>query len=458
MIEKSVITQFEKSLDGALLQPGHREYDEARTIWNGMIDRKPGLIVKAAGDADVIRSVNFARNYNLSTTVKGGGHNIAGKAVNNGGLMVDLSLMRSVTVDPESRTARVEGGARVADLDKATQVHGLATTSGTDSRTGIAGLTLGGGHGYLARAYGLAIDNLKGLNIVTADGKQLHVSASEEPDLFWGLCGGGENLGIVTSFEFQLHKIGPQVMATQVFYPFEDAYEVLSFYRTFMTEGPEKAFLLAAFVNVPPVEPFPEDQHGRTAIALIGCYAGETEEGKQALAPIEDMGTPMVYSVDTMPYIELQKVFDASTPDGMRYYGKSQYLTDFPDEAVDIIVKRTENIPGAYSAVWLEPMGGAVSRVVPSATAFPHRNALFNFAVQTGWSDPGEDEELITWTREFHQSLSPFSTGGSYVNYMVQDDNERLNAAYGENLGRLRRVKTKYDPDNLFTKNIAPYS
>lgn len=453
MLVKSTIEQFAEAFHGQLLQSDDSGYDEARAVWNGMIDRRPLMIARCADTADVISSVNFGREHGLPLTVKSGGHNGAGKAVCDDGLVIDLSPMNSVRVDPDAKTAYVGPGATWADFDREAQAFDLATTGGTDSRTGVAGLTLGGGLGYLARKHGIAADNLLGADVVLADGELVHASEKENADLFWALRGGGGNFGVVTSFEFRLHELGPEIMTAQVFHPHDDGREVLRFYRDLMTDGPDEMSFLAAIVNVPPVSPFPEEQHGRTTVALVGSYAGSLEDGKAALAPVEAFGRPMVAAVAPTPYTALQQSLDAGAPDGMRYYTKSRFLAGLTDEAIEAIIERTASLPGAFTVVFLEPMGGAINRVDPTATAFPHRDATFNFSVMGGWQDAFKDDEIITWVREFHEAMAPYATGGVYMNYLDRDDGERIRAAYGENFERLKRVKARYDPDSLFHIN-----
>lgn len=455
---RTVLDSFAEQFRGRLVRPGEADYDDVRAIWNGMIDRKPALIARCACVGDIVSSIRFARANGLPASVRGGGHNAAGRAVCDGGLMIDLSLMRKVEVDPAARIARVQGGAILKDLDTATLAHGLATTAGTDSRTGVAGLTLGGGLGYLARKHGLALDNLVGVELVTADGEVLHASENENADLFWAVRGGGGNFGVVSTFEFCLHPLGPEIMTAQAFYRQRDGREALRFYRDFMASAPDEVNLLAAVAKIPPAEPFPEEHHGQPAVVLVGAFAGDMEQGRSAFAPLESVGDPILKAIGPMPYTTLQTVFEAGAPDGIRYYGKSQFLSGLPDDAVNAVVARTKTIPGAYSLVFFETMGGAVNRVAPSATAFPNRNAAFNFSVLAGWEDTAEDGEIKAWVREFHDAMKPYSTGGVYSNYLSEDEDDRTKDAYGANLERLREIKARYDPDNFFrlNQNIPP--
>lgn len=439
---------------GELLQPGDDGYEQARRLWNGMIDKHPALILRCKGPDDVIAGVRFARGHRLPLSVKGGGHNAAGRAVCDDGLMLDLAPMNHVEVNPGTRTAVVGGGARLRDLDAATQKHGLATTAGTDSRTGIAGLTLGGGLGYLARKHGLALDNVVGLTVVTADGELRHASESDHPDLFWGLRGGGGNLGVVTAFEFRLHELGPEVLTVQAFYPHEQGRDVLRFYRELHVHGPDEASLLAAIANVPPMPPFPEERHGQTTVALIGMYAGDIEAGRQVFAPLETLGKPMLRAIEPMPYIELQAALEAGGPDGMRYYGKSRFLSALPDAAIDTVLEHTAELPGPFSTAFFEPMGGAINRVAQDATAFPSRDAAFNFSPMAGYDDAAMDEAARSWARGLYEAMAPYATGCEYMNYLVADDMDKLHRAYGPHVERLAALKARYDPDNLFSGNV----
>ena len=463
MPDKQTIEQFADTIRGPVFEPGDPGYEEARSVWNGMIDRHPALVARCTGAADVISAVNFARENTLPLSVKAGGHSYAGHAICEDGLVIDLTRMNGVHVDPERKRARVQPGATWGDFDHEAQAFGLATTGGVDSRTGVAGLTLGGGVGYLARKHGLAVDNLVAADIVTASGQLLHASEDENPDLFWALRGGGGNFGVVTSFEFQLHDLGPEVLVAQLFYPYADARDVLRFYRDFMTEAPDEVACYAFIIGVPPVAPFPEEYHGKPAPALLGCYTGPVEAGEAAMAPLASFGDPMFRLIQPMPYTALQQSGDALYPDGARYYAKSHYLAELSDEAIDVLVSHSETLPGSFTAPFLEPMGGAANRVDPTATAFPHRHAPFNFAISTGWTDPADDEELIAWTRQFYEAMAPFSTGGVYANYLdprydEKDLEQRVHSAYGKNYERLKRVKAKYDPDNLFhiNQNVEP--
>jgi FAD/FMN-containing dehydrogenase len=367
-------------------------------------------------------------------------------------LLIDLSRMRSVQVDPLTRTARVGAGATWGVVDHETQAFGLAVTGGVDSRTGVAGLTLGGGIGYLGRPYGLTIDHLIGAEVVLADGRTVTANRDEHSDLFWALRGGGGNFGIVTTFEFQLNEVGPEVMNAQVFYRMKDAHEALTHYRDFMTDASDNVGCFALFINTPPVEPFPEDAHGSTCLALVACHAGSLEEGEEELKALAEFGSPMFSVLAPIPYATLQSSFDAGAPDGGRYYWKAQYLNELSDDAITAIIEEVDPLPGPYSNVFIEPLGGAISRVSPDDTAFPHRSVSFGFGISSGWEDPAQDEAGISWTRALHEKMRPHAASGVYSNYIDTDDADRVEASYGENLQRLQAVKAKYDPANLFNQ------
>ncbi len=458
MPDTATVDRFAEALRGQLIRPEDPDYDTSRAVWNGMIDRRPVLIARCSDVADVVAAVNFAREQDMTVSVKGGGHGVAGKAVCDDGLMIDLSAMKSVKVEPTAKTAMVEAGATLADLDRETQKFGLATTGGVVSQTGVAGLTLGGGMGFLARTLGLTVDNLLSATIVSAKGEPLQVSKTTHPDLFWGLTGGGGNFGVVTSFEFQLYEVGPEVPAAQIFYPMEKAKDVLYAYRDLMADAPDELSCYAVAVHVPPAEPFPEKHQGKPALALVACYSGPIEEGQKLLAPLQKLGEAIFENVGPMPYVALQQGFDDGVPNGARYYWKSHYVDEISDQFIETYLTHTHTLPGPLTISAIEPMGGAISRVSPEETAFPHRNAKFALGIYAGWMDPGDDDTSIAWTRDFHHAIAPYSTGGVYMNYLDQDDTEKIHAAFGNNYQRLRKLKTKYDPTNFFrlNQNIEP--
>ncbi|HEX6219960.1 MAG TPA: FAD-binding oxidoreductase, partial [Acidimicrobiia bacterium] len=398
--------------------------------------------------------LEYARSSGLPVTARGGGHGVAGKAVADGGVVIDLSEMDDVHVDHRSKTARVGAGATWGQVDRETQAFGLAVTGGVDSRTGVAGLTLGGGVGHLARAIGLTVDNLISAEVVLADGQVVVASADDHPDLYWALRGGGGNFGIVTSFEFRLHEIGPEVMTAQAFYSMDQAGAVLTSYRDFMLAAPDEASCYALFINVPPVEPFPEEDHGKTTLALVGSYAGDVNDGEQTLAPLTEIGPSALSVLAPMPYAALQSSFDAGAPEGGRYYWKATYLDGLPDELISLLAERVDPLPGAYSNVFIEPMGGEISRVEGSATAFAHRDAVFGLGISSGWSEADDDDAAVEWTRDLHSAIAPYGSGGVYPNYVDRNEEDRLGEVWGANRSRLQEIKQAYDPDEVFHGNV----
>jgi FAD/FMN-containing dehydrogenase len=442
---------------GDILEPGDRGYEEARKVWNATVDRRPSAIVRCRGTADVIHAVNYAREHELLLAVRGGGHSFAGKSVCDGGFVIDLSPMRGVWVSPDRRTARVQGGATWADLDHETQAFGLATTGGLISHTGVAGLTLGGGIGWLSRKHGLACDNLLSADVVTAAGELVHASNEEAADLFWGLRGGGGNFGVVTSFEFRLHPVGPELFGGLIIHPFEAAAEGLRFYRDFALNAPDEVACYVMFARIPSVAPFPEEHQGRTGFIFAASYAGPVSDGEEVLAPLRAFGRPILDALQPTRYTTLQQAFDEPQKPGNRWYGKSGFWNEMTDAAIDTLVRGVDPLSGPMTMVFFEPMGGAVGRVPVHATAFPHRIAPFNFGITAGWTDPAEDAEHMAWAREFHASLSSYDQG-VYVNYADEDESGRTDAAYGANYNRLVELKNCWDPHNLFrmNMNVAP--
>jgi FAD/FMN-containing dehydrogenase len=444
----STFDALRSSLDCALLQPGDQEYDQARAIWNGMIDRRPAAIVRCQSVADVVAAVNFARDQGMALAVRGGGHNAAGNALCDDGLVIDLSGMRAVSVDPEARTARAQGGATWGDFDRATAEHGLATTGGAISTTGVAGLTLGGGLGWLMRSYGMACDNLRSVEIVTADGEVRRASASEHPDLFWGVRGGGGNFGVVTEFEFQLHPV-TNVLGGMLVHPVERATAAMQFLRDFHTTAPDELTVFAGLMTSP---------EGTPIFAFLVCYNGPIEEGERVLAPVRAFGPPIADMVEPMPYTALQSMLDEGFPAGMQVYWRSDFIQKLDDDVIDTLVEQFSGVTSPLSALVLEQFGGAVSRVARDATAFPHRQADFNLAIISRWTDPAEADRHIAWARGVHQAITPY-TSGTYVNYLGNEGEDRVRAAYGPDIyDRLVAVKNEYDPTNLFrlNQNIKP--
>jgi FAD/FMN-containing dehydrogenase len=439
------------ALKGSVLIPGGPGYDEARRIWNGMIDRRPGLIARCADPSDVMAAVDFARTRDAVVSVRGGDHNAAGTAVCDGGLMIDLSPMKTITVDATARLARAEPGLRWAEFDRATQDHGLATTGGTVSDTGIAGLTLGGGIGWLSGRYGLSCDNLTEAEVVTADGRLMRTSEQENPDLFWALRGGGANFGVVTSFTFRLHPVGPTVQAGMVAHPVERAVEVLRFYREFVDSAPDEVNTIAGFMTTP---------EGWKVVAVAACYCGTVEDGQRVLRPLQEFGPPLLDQIGPVAYVDFQSGLDGVFPRGRRYYWKSTTMRDLTDGAIGQLVELFESVPSPFTAVLLQQLGNAANRVPTEATAFPHRDARWDGLLLTSWEDPEQDEAQIQWTRQAWNALRPFATGGIYVNGVADGDTEEVHRAYGANYEKLAALKARYDSTNLFriNANIVPPS
>lgn len=435
-------------------------YDDARHVWNGLIGRRPALIIRPTGTADVLEAVNFAREHHLLLSVRGGGHNVAGNAVNDGGAVIDLSSMRGVFVDPARRIARVQGGATWGDVDRETQVHGLATTGGQVSTTGVAGLTLHGGLGVLHRKYGLTIDNLLSVEIVTADGQVRTASATEHPDLFWAVRGAGSNFGVVTWFEFALHPLGPEIAMAVPIFALEDAPVVLRKYRDFAATAPDEMGPQAIFWSVPAIEDFPQDLHGKPILVVQVVYAGDPSEGERLLQPVLEWATPVLDLSDRLPYALSQSAFDGFFPAGSLYYWKSLLLNELTDAAIDAIVQAAADRPSPHAFINLWQLGGAISRVAPDATAFSRRQAAFLLSFDTTWVEPADTDRCIAWTRQQWSAMQHYGQGGTYLNFPgFGEEKERLlRAAYGHNYDRLAQIKTTYDPANLFrmNQNITP--
>jgi FAD/FMN-containing dehydrogenase len=454
------VERFASGLRGELLRPDGTAYDEARKVWNGLIDKYPALIARCAGVGDVVDCVNLARENDLLVAVRGGGHNVAGNAVCDGGLVIDLSPMKGIRVDQKRRTVRVEGGATLGDLDRETQVFGLATPMGVVSETGIAGLTLGGGIGWLRRKYGLSSDNLLSVDLVSADGRFLTASETENADLLWGIRGGGGNFGVVTSFEYCLHPVGPEVMFCFVLYPGERAKEVLNVCQHYVAEAPDEVSPLVMIGRVPAVEMFPERWHGEPMIAVAAMYAGEAAEGERVLRPLRELGGAIADLSARMPYTEAQSLFDEDYPDGWRYYWKSQNISGLNDEVIERLVTHADAAPSEHSTVDVWYQGGAMSRMEASESAFGDRSAPIWIGVEANWEDAQDDEANIAWVRECVADMRRFSGGGAYLNFagFLEEGDQLIREAFGENHKRLVALKNEYDPTNLFrlNQNIKP--
>ncbi len=451
------MTELREQLRARIVTPGDDDYDTARAVWNGMTDRRPAAVVQAEHVADVVAAVNFARDEHLELAVRGGGHSAPGFGTIDDGLVVDLSPMRFVHVDPAARTARVGGGATLGDLNYATHAYGLAMPGGIVSTTGVGGLTLGGGIGYLTRGFGLSIDNLRSADLVTADGRIRRASADENADLYWALRGGSGNFGVVTSFEFDLHPVD-QVVVGIFFYELEHAADLLRFFRTWISDADERYGAFPAFQVAPPLPFLPEDRHGDTFCAAIVHWSGPIEEGEAAMQPFRDLAPRVGEMVEPMPYPWLNSAFDELFPRGVRSYWKGNYVTELTDEAIDVHLAHGPNAPNPSSTMHLYPINGAAARVGVTDTAFSYRHATFSTVIVSAWPDASCDAENIAWVRGYSDALTPHSEAGGYVNFMSDDDQGRVSDTYGSNYARLVDTKRTYDPHNLFrhNQNIRP--
>jgi FAD/FMN-containing dehydrogenase len=453
-VSASELDSLRSRLRGPLVTAGEAGYDEARSLWNGMYDRRPAAAVRCAGAADVMQAVRFAARQGLLLSVRGGGHNIAGNAVADGGLLLDLSGMRSVRVDANAQTVRVEAGARLADVDAETQAFGLATPLGINSTTGLAGLTLGGGFGWLSRRWGLTIDNLLSADVVTAEGGLLHASATENPDLFWAIRGGGGNFGVVTSFELQLHPLGPHVLAGLILHPLAAAPETLRFYRDFAERAPDELACWFVLRQAPPLPFLAPEWHGKEILVLAVCYSGPQAEGQMLLEPLRRFGQPLADVVAPAPYAAWQTVLDPLLTPGQRNYWKSHDFRRVDDGLLDVLLDFATRIPDPQTEIAFAQLGGAVGRVPAAATAYTHRDANWVLNVHGRWSEAANDARCIGWARALFDAAAPFATGGAYVNFLTQDEGARVEQAYGSNYSRLLELKNRYDPTNLFRVNV----
>jgi FAD/FMN-containing dehydrogenase len=457
-IAQDTVAALRSNMRGTVALPGEDGYDAARTIWNAMVDRRPGLVVRCLGAADVINSVKLARDEKLLVAVRSGGHNIAGNAVCDGGLLIDLSLMKSVRVDPASCTARVEPGATLADFDKEAQAFGLATPLGINSTTGVAGLTLGGGFGWTTRKFGLTVDNLISADVVTADAKVVRASETENQDLFWALRGGGGNFGVVTSFEFKLHALGLEVLSGLIVHPLEKAGDLLPEFTRIAREAPDELTIWVVMRKAPPLPFLPAEWHGKEVLIFAACYSGDIKDGEKAVKALRALGKPIVDVISPHPFTGWQAAFDPLLTPGARNYWKSHDFTDLPNGATKAILDAVRTLPSPECEVFIAHVGGAMARVPVNATAWPNRDAHFIMNAHTRWRDKTQDTACVAWARQLFEATAPFASGSVYVNFMPGDENDRVEKAYGTNYRRLAEIKRRYDPDNLFrmNQNIRP--
>jgi FAD/FMN-containing dehydrogenase len=447
-LQSSDIAQLRQTIRGDVVLPNAPGYDQARKVWNGMVDKRPAAVIYCAGPDDVIAAVNFTRSRNFLISVRAGGHNVAGSSVCDDGVVIDVSRMKRIEIDPVRRIARAEAGLNLGEFDAATQSHGLATTMGVNADTGIAGLTLGGGFGKLGRKHGLTCDNLLAAEIVTADGRLLRASATENTDLFWGIRGGGGNFGIVTTFEYRLHPVGPMLMAGSVLHPYDNAADAMRFYAAFSSKAPDELSVDAALVTAPSGERF---------FSISACYAGPIDEGERAVKPLREFGAPIEDRIAPVSYVQLQSAGDSNFPRGRRYYWKAQFMREMTDRAIDTLLTAYATAPGG-SLLVLQQVGGAIARVPKTETPYVNRDALYDCFPISIWDNAADDEAHIRWAREAWDAMTPFSTGGVYANNLGDEGADRVQAAYGENYPRLVALKSKYDPTNFFSlnQNIRP--
>jgi FAD/FMN-containing dehydrogenase len=458
-LDDPVLADLARHFSGDLIGPGDPQYDAARRIWNGAIDRRPALVARCTGVADVQAAVRFARERELLVAVRGGGHNVAGTATCDGGVVIDLSPMKGMWVDPAARTARAQAGLLWGEFDRETQAFGLAAPGGIITHTGIAGLTLGGGLGWLMRRHGLSADNLRSADVVTADGEFLRASAAEHADLFWGLRGGGGNFGVVTSFEYHLHPVGPVVLAGVILHPAAKAREVLGFYRDYVASAPDELTTIVVLRLAPPAPFLPPWVHGQPVVVVGACYAGPVDEGERAVAGLRRFGEPLVDVIRPTAYASHQALFDATAPHGLGYYWKSEYVPSLSDALIDTLAEHAWRVPTPESYTIIFHLGGAIGREHPEASAFEDRRAAHAVNIDAVWSEPARASACITWTRELWEAVRPYSTGRIYVNFLGEEGQDRVRAAYGEaKYARLQALKRKYDPTNFFrmNQNIRP--
>ena len=458
-LKQDALDGLRMRLRGPLFLPGEAGHEESRSVWNAMIDRKPAVVARCRGVADVITCVQFARDNDMLLSIKGGGHNIAGLAAADGALMLDMSLMRGVWVDSQGKVAHAQAGCLLGDVDRETQVHGLASVLGFVSATGIAGLTLGGGFGYLTRRWGWTSDNVLGMNVVTADARLVRASSDENADLFWGLRGGGGNFGVVTGIDYALYPVGPEVVGGVVAWPASEAPKVLELYRTLAEKAPPELTLVALMRPAPPAPWLPKDWHGKPIIALLACCSGRPEDGEKLVAPIKSFGKPIGDVLVRRPYAQMQSLLDATQPKGRRYYWKSEYLSRIEPALCEKAIEHAARIRSPHSAVILFQIAGALNRLEEGHSPVGNRDARYVLNITSAWEKADEDRANIEWTRRAWEDMKRFSTGGTYVNFLTEDESaERIATALGKGLGRLAGVKAKWDPGNMFrtNRNVKP--
>ena len=452
-VQTQKIEQLKAGFQGAILLPSDAGYEGARAIWNAMIDKRPAVIARCTSTADVVRAVKFAKDNALVLAIRGGGHNIAGSALCDGGIVIDLSQMKAVKVDAATRRAIVEGGATLADLDAATQSHGLATPLGINSTTGVAGLTVGGGFGWLSRKFGMTVDNLESAEVVTASGEVVQASATQHPDLFWALRGGGGNFGVVTRFEFRLHPVGPELLTGLIVFPIASAKSVLRQYREFMITAPDELAVWVVLRKAPPLPFLPPSVHGQGVVILAMVYAGDPKAGQALIEPLRKFGPALGEHIGVQPYVAWQQAFDPLLTPGARNYWKSHNFTELKDELLDKVIEYVGKLPSPECEIFFGAIGAATTRMAPDATAYAHRDARYVMNVHGRWRDAADDQRCIAWARDYFKASAPFASGGVYVNFLTAEEGDRVRAAYGPSFDRLARIKRKYDPDNLFRTN-----
>ena len=452
------IDGFKARFQGQVVLPDDADYHEVRQIWNAMIDRQPALIARCSTPQDIVQAVNFARDHDQLVSIRGGGHNIAGNAICDGGMMIDLSLMKRVEIDVESRRATVEPGCTLADFDAAALAHGLATPLGINSTTGVAGLTLGGGFGWLSRKLGMTVDNLTAADVVLADGREVRASETENADLFWGLRGGGGNFGVVTRFEYQLHPVGPELLSGMFVFPFDQAKSVITQFARFTESAPEELSVWMVTRKAPPLPFLPENVHGEQVVVLPLCYLGDPAAGEELIAPIRGFATPLGEHIGVMPFAAWQQAFDPLLTPGARNYWKSHNFNQLSEGAIDALIEYAGTMPSPHCEIFIAAIGGQTTRVAPEAMAYSSRDANYVLNVHGRWESAADDERCIAWARDFFAKTKPFAGDGAYINFLTEDETDRIASAYGATYNRLVEIKKKYDPSNLFrmNHNISP--